>query len=290
MEEQCSPEKIFKYLAPSRVGILSDRLIRYTPLGAFNDPFEGRPEIQGLASEEAALASFSDAIPSELESAYNILPAQVRASLSLEDWVQVATPLMQQQQGQFLAMLGDASKHLLPKLHRKLDQLLGVLSLCEAPDSLLMWAHYGVSHTGFVLQLDPTHPYFNSRRTDQDEFGYLRQIQYRDSRPSANLIDLDGPEIFLVKSREWSYEREWRILRPLKDAQKTINVDGEDIHLFQLPADAITAVILGARASSILADQAASAIAASEQMSHVQLLKCSPDSACFTLNIHPGAT
>lgn len=290
MEGSGSPERLFKYLAPSRIGVLSDRLIRYTPLGAFNDPFEGRPEIKGLASQEAALSSFAAAIPGELEAAYRGLPAEVRASLSLQQWVEIATPFMQQQQGEFLAMLGGVSKQLIPTIPGKFDEVLGVLSLCEVPDSLLMWAHYGVSHTGFVLELDPSHPYFNARRTNQDEFGHLRQVHYRDVRPSANLIDLNGTEMFLVKSKEWSYEREWRVLRPLKDAHDIIDVNGEDIHLFQLPPDAIKTVILGARASSTLADQARVAIAANEQMSHIQVLRCSPDESCFAINIHANPT
>ena len=289
MEQHGSPERLFKYLAPSRIGVLSDRLVRYTPLGAFNDPFEGRPEIKGLASQEAALSSFAEAIPGELEVAYSSLPAEARAVLSLQQWLQLATPFMQQQQGEFLAMLGAASSQLIPTIPSKFDEVLGVLSLCEVPDSLLMWAHYGASHTGFVLELDPTHSYFNARRTAQDEFGHLRRVQYRDARPSANLIDLDGPEMFLVKSKEWSYEHEWRILRPLKDAHDVVNVNGEDIHLFQLPADSIKAVILGARASSTLADQARIAVASS-QMSHVHLLRCSPDESCFAINIHADAT
>jgi hypothetical protein len=187
-------------------------------------------------------------------------------------------------------MLGAVSKQLIPTIPGKFDEVLGVLSLCEVPDSLLMWAHYGVSHTGFVLELDPTHPYFNARRTTQDEFGHLRQVCYRDVRPSANLVDLDGPEMFLVKSNEWSYEREWRVLRPLKEAHDVVNVNGEEIHLFQLPADAIKTVILGARASSTLAGQARVAIAANGQMSHVQILRCSPDESCFAINIHADAT
>ncbi len=290
MKQHGSPARLFKYLAPSRIGVLSDRLVRYTPLGAFNDPFEGRPEIKGLASQEDALSSFAAAVPGELEAAYNSLPVEIRASFPLQQWMQFATPLMQQEQGKFLAMLGAVSKQLIPRIPGKFDEVLGVLSLCEVPDSLLMWAHYGVSHTGFVLELDPAHPYFNARRTDQDEFGHLRQVLYRDTRPSANLIDLDGPEIFLVKSKEWSYELEWRILRPLKDAQDIVNVNGEDIHLFQLPADSIKTVILGARASSTLADQARLAIATSSQMSHIQLLRRSPDESCFAINIHADAT
>lgn len=285
MEDHGAPERLFKYLSPTRIGILSDRLVRYTPLGAFNDPFEGRPEITGLASKEAALASFAAAIPGELEAAYSSLPAALRAQFSLQQWVQFATPLMQQQQGQFLAMLGAASNQVIPTIPVKMDEVLGVLSLCEIPDSLLMWAHYGMSHTGFVLELDPKHPYFNARRTDQDEFGHLRQVRYRDVRPSASLIDLDGTEMFLVKSKEWSYEREWRILRPLKDAQHVVNSNGEDIHLFQLPPDSIKAVILGARASTTLSDQARLAISANSAMSHIKLLRCVPDESCFAIKI-----
>lgn len=285
MEDHGAPERLFKYLSPTRIGILSDRLVRYTPLGGFNDPFEGRPEITGLASKEAALASFAAAIPGELEVAYGSLPAALRAQFSLQQWVQFATPLMQQQQGQLLAMLGAVSNQLIPTIPVKMDEVLGVLSLCEIPDSLLMWAHYGMSHAGFVLELDPAHPYFNARRTDQDEFGHLRRVRYRDVRPSASLIDLDGTEMFLVKSKEWSYEREWRVLRPLKDAHDIANVNGEDIHLFQLPPDSIKAVILGARASTTLADQTRLAVSGSIAMSHVKLLRCVPDESCFALKI-----
>lgn len=290
MKELSSPEKLFKYLPPARIGVLSDRLIRYTPLGAFNDPFEGRPEIRGLASQETILSSFVAAVPSELESAYSSLPSELKANLSLQQWVNFATPLIQQQQGTFMTMLNAVSNQFIPTIFGKFDEILGVLSLCEVPDSILMWAHYGVSHTGFVLELDPTHPYFNARRTPKDEFGHLRQVHYRDTRPSANLIDLDGPEMFLVKSKEWSYEREWRVLRPLKDASNILESNGEKIHLFQLPADAIKSVILGARASNTLADQARLAISASDEMSHIQLFRCSPDESCFAINIRAEAT
>lgn len=288
--EDGAPERIFKYLAPSRIGILFDRLLRYTPLGAFNDPFEGRPEIRGLASQKAALSAFAAALPSQLEDAYGSLPAKIKVTLSLQQWLQFATPLMQQQQGDFLAMIGALSQQLIPTIPHRFDEVMGVLSLCEISDSLLMWAHYGVSHTGFVLELDSKHAYFNSRRTTQDEFGHLRRVLYRETRPSVHLVDLDGPEMFLVKSSEWAYEREWRVLRPLKDANEIIKVNDEDIHLFSLPADAIKAVIFGARASSMLMDKARLVIATDSQMSHIQIFRCVPDESCFALNIHADTT
>lgn len=200
-----SPERIFKYLAPERIRVLSDRLIRYAPLGGFNDPLEGRPEIKGFVSDEEALSKFALAIPGELSTGYAKLPAQVKRNFSMQQWMQFATPFMEQRRGELLAMLKGASAQMLPSLRSRFDEVMGGLSLCEVPDSLLMWAHYGVSHTGFVLEFDPTHPYFNTRRSEADEFGHLRQVLYRDIRPSANLADLDGTEMFLVKSKEWAH-------------------------------------------------------------------------------------
>lgn len=104
-----SADRIFKYLAPERINVLSEQLIRYTPLGAFNDPFEGRPEIRGFASDEEALSHYASAIPSELNAAYGKLPAQVRKRVSIQQWMQLASPFMAQYQGEFLAMLRAAS-------------------------------------------------------------------------------------------------------------------------------------------------------------------------------------
>lgn len=285
-----SADRIFKYLAPERINVLSEQLIRYTPLGAFNDPFEGRPEIRSFASDEEALSNFASAMPSQLNAAYGRLPAQVRKGVSIQQWMQFATPFMAQYQDEFLAMLHAVSTQVLPSFPSKFDEVMGALSLCEVPDSLLMWAHYGVSHTGFVLEFDPSHPYFITRRSEGDEFGHLRRVVYRDTRPSANLIDLDGVEMFLVKSKEWEYEHEWRVLRPLKDAEKIISVNDQQIHLFQLPPEAIKSVIFGSRASPNLIGQARELLSANSETSHIQMLRCIPSKSRFVLDIRQCVT
>ena len=42
---------LYKYLAPERIDVLQKRRIRFTPPGAFNDPFEFRPVLKTLASD-----------------------------------------------------------------------------------------------------------------------------------------------------------------------------------------------------------------------------------------------
>jgi hypothetical protein len=182
-------------------------------------------------------------------------------------------------------MLDAAGRELLPSIPAKLDQILGVFSLCEISDNLLMWAHYGASHSGFVLELDPNHEYFNARRTEKDEFGHLRQVRYRDVRPSASLTGLDGVDLFLVKSREWEYEREWRILRPLREADKVINAEAGDVHLFKLPSGCVKAIILGVRASDALESAARHSVSRGGALEQSKLLRCVPDESTFALRV-----
>ena len=44
---------LYKYLQPARVDVLKQKRIRFTQPGDFNDPFEFRPRILAVASEES---------------------------------------------------------------------------------------------------------------------------------------------------------------------------------------------------------------------------------------------
>ncbi|WP_430540204.1 DUF2971 domain-containing protein [Pseudomonas entomophila] len=39
-----------------------------------------------------------------------------------------------------------------------------------------MWAHYAASHSGFAIGFDTNHTFFNSRRSEHDEFFYLERL------------------------------------------------------------------------------------------------------------------
>jgi len=46
---------------------------------------------------------------------------------------------------------------------------IGILSLAEHPDNLLMWFALSANHTGFVIEFDETHPFFTSADTNLKE-------------------------------------------------------------------------------------------------------------------------
>lgn len=279
------PRALYKYFGPDRVDVLTDCLIRYSPLGAFNDPFEGRPEITSLNTEAGTIDLMSAIIPEESRRAYEQLSKDLRVMLPYELWEQLFVQQMQYREPEILQMMKSFTPNVQNLMTKKFDELLGALCLSEVPDSLLMWSHYGGSHAGFVLEFDVRHPHFHEKKGPRDEFRHLRRVIYRDSRPSATLAELDGVDMFLVKSSHWSYEREWRIFRPLSDAEVLIPGELFGVHLFRIPPDALQAVILGARASHQTAESIAAALRANSSLSHVRLKRSKTDSSHFLLHI-----
>ena len=155
----------------------------------------------------------------------------------------------------------------------------GVLSLTDSPDNHLMWSHYTNSYKGFVIEFDKNHNFFKTNYT-QTDFSLLRKVTYTDKPPFLNGTDKDNLisyrdnymqkskldftnypfHLYFTKNNVWSYENEWRLLKFRDNADKVIKAnesnissnptfDFENIHLFQIPFDAVKSIILGAAMS-----------------------------------------
>lgn len=280
-----NPKSLFKYFGPDRVDVLLTRMLKFTPLGEFNDLFEGKPRIKGLTTEEVALEAFEEIMLEEIERSYNSLPLEARAIMPREQFLTLAPSLMRENFPELLNKLQEVGAGISHNLPDMIDKIMGALCLSEAPDSMLMWAHYGANHTGFALELNANHSYFHQQRSDKDEFRHIRQVNYRDTRPSGVLTDLDGSDVFLTKCSTWSYEREWRMFMPLADADSIIETHLAKIYLYRIPSDAIVGIILGARASEQLIEKVRNFINRSPELSHVLIRSCKPDETQFALQI-----
>lgn len=71
----------------------------------------------------------------------------------------------------------------------------GILSFTTHYDNLLMWSHYGNSHTGVVVK-------FSIQKEEENNF---KKVQYVQATSELNLH-----ERILVKSYHWNYENEYR--------------------------------------------------------------------------------
>lgn len=118
-----------------------------------------------------------------------------------------------------------------------------VLSLTENPSSILMWSHYADNHKGFCIQYD-----FSDRPEVRDLRRYCFPVLYR-----SKLVDttkymekpgetnpLFGQFISLIKSDQWEYEKEWRIIYAFGGSQSKFE------HKMPKPS----AVILGSHVSN----------------------------------------
>jgi hypothetical protein len=128
------------------------------------------------------------------------------------------------------------------------SQTHGVLSLSDRPDSLLMWAHYASNHRGFAVEFRASHEWLAQARSVA--YGSRRPF-VAPLAPTKSQAESAGPSFFFAKSSDWAYEREWRLVRKLGEADTVLTIKGAPpqlpLHLFNVPRSAVTGVIIGAR-------------------------------------------
>jgi hypothetical protein len=142
----------------------------------FNDPFDCRvPSFRTISKYE-----FNEFLKHEVAKKFSSLSRNERRKklhdlLSEKPFVQRVDELREFLQGQV--------------------NNLGVLSLCEVPDDILMWADYASSHAGFCLKFEA------SKYTRF--FGYAQRVHYaNDYQPILRLHDNNAmvERIILTKS------------------------------------------------------------------------------------------
>ena len=145
--------------------------------------------------------------------------------------------------------LADFDKTMLSNRHT-----IGVSCFSESCDSLLMWAHYAHNHRGFCVEYELN--VFN----EKIQFTPVPVI-YSDERPCLTSIDLTNPDMdthsffitgLTTKASEWSYEKEWRIIRD--EGACGINWDKKNKGAL-LPSIQPSAIILGCESSNELENE-----------------------------------
>ena len=112
--------------------------------------------------------------------------------------------------------------------------LARVFCTSESPDNALMWAHYAGRHTGICVELDWTKLY---PPWLPQKVVYKEKMTLAES--SVARVPFQVPHSCL-KTPEWAYEREWRLVRHVQDKADTcfVNLSG-----------AVRSVIFGTRMS-----------------------------------------
>lgn len=148
---------------------------------------------------------------------------------------------------------------------KRLEDLALMVCMSECNNSNLMWSHYARNHEGICVEYD-------LKRLENDPHKILNNlfpIVYRNQRHIIRNIDslvdshlalnkaiaehyeYDGNEclddilpLFLTKSLDWEYEKEWRIVYTKK---QMYDVDEKELYDGNLKFECISAVYLGYR-------------------------------------------
>ncbi len=164
------------------------------------------------------------------------------------------------------------------------DKKIGILSLSEVPDSLVMWSHYADQHRGIVIEFDGSHSTFNCRPTPKSIVGYLGKVVYTEHRPTA-LDQHNETSVLLTKASDWYYEKEWQIFKSLENTKVTVCKQPFNIHLLEMPANCIKRVIFGARISLQDVRDAVKKIRSCSNLAHVRLTRAVRRRVRFALDL-----
>jgi len=98
--------------------------------------------------------------------------------------------------------------------------------------------------------MDEEHKFFQQTGHPAEKLRKIRKVKYFEERPTiTNFFNLNIEEIFFSKSIDWEYEDEWRIIRPLKEADSVVDINNQKIYLFKIPPESIEAIFFGVRTS-----------------------------------------
>ncbi len=239
--------RIYKYFPPERIDVVESARICFSSAKNLNDPFELKAPMQLYRSDEEMKATLLKSLPGIISAEYDNLPDWQKINLPKDQAMVMMLEIAAGQMDKMVRDLKDNLPALEVQIYERMSASIGVLCLTETPNNLLMWAHYAGSHSGFVVEFDHQHEFFNQRRTEVDELRHLRKVLYAQERPILFFENSDGTELLLTKSHHWAYEQEWRMFMALEDASSIKSNSIGDFHLFDFPIESVVSVTFGCR-------------------------------------------
>jgi hypothetical protein len=224
------PERLYKYRSFSNLTLdmLIEDVIYFADPSLFNDPLDTKPTLSTDISAEVLERVLSQALEQRLSAEMSMAAKKIR--YRGPKTIDHIGRLIRKETDKLLSDIRyDASdpeyevpdppqfvvgQYVERELLRRYDR--GVFSLAERPNCPLMWSHYGDQHRGLCLGYSI--PASAADKVHQIKYGGSRRI-----KASAVAAMLDGDvaarrkvddAVLLRKAREWSYEKEWRLLGP----------------------------------------------------------------------------
>lgn len=277
---------MYKYLPPERIDVLETNSICFNNPLNFNDPFEFNACFELDSFEVRLRKDLTDTellqhLPEEFSELIKLLPPLERDRI-LDEAKKNMFAIFENSKNHIKSSVSDV----LLNFNSGLISITRVLSLTKSASNLLMWGHYSQSHSGFALEFNTEDAFFNQRRSNKDEFGYLREVIYQQNLPSIDPLLSPVVNHFLIKSLDWAYEQEWRILLPETKSMSHKIHDGKTYDLFHIPSSAIKSIVFGCNCSIQLRESIYNLIASRYDYKHINYYQATRSTTKYELEIN----
>jgi len=280
---------MFKYMSAEVGRLFAGTLrVRFTQPSGLNDPFELRPLIDFAATAEEFRKDIDAKITQIFGTPENALVEMEKRQAADPNFPKLpvslgtirllikANPAFEQQflrdfQRFKAEAIGEMTKSIVwetfwERTQQTFGNLVGIFCMSEDGTNPLMWSHYAEAHNGIVVELDEEHRWFDQKVTPFDDMRHRVQVCYVQNPHPLTLKQLSGSNVLYTKNSEWAYEREWRIIRPLKDGIEV----RPGIFCFDVPPDSIRSIVFGWRTAPNVEEEIRGAIAANPNLQHLR--------------------
>jgi hypothetical protein len=235
--------------------LITEREVYFSSASEFNDPFDARFPIRYDLVGDSELKdrlrrSYKQGFPL---AGHSLVEAEVnRAFDNLRNPVYL--------------------EELYERKYQANSEVIGVFSMAERSDNILMWSHYANYHKGFVAGFDTDILFHNMSPT-------ILRVTYQDEYPiimpglGTDEGALELAQVYSVKSSLWSYEEEVRMFK-MHAAGKA----------FIYQPEALREIIFGCKISSAHRSEM---LALAPSFPNAKFYDAKMDSRAFKLNIIP---
>ncbi len=271
--------RMYKYYSPNNFHFVFDKkTIRYTQPAFFNDPFECSPLINEVVCNELAKSQLNNSRAKIEREQLKAIPKLQRKEAKNNLKLLRGMNNIEVLEG-IDSFNSNYHEQFQEKLKDLLNKNLGILCLTENDCCELMWVHYAVNHTGFLVEFDVSNSYFDDRKGDSDSLRFLRKVEYVRNRIEYSLDSLTAESLFLHKSKAWQYEKEFRITKALCDLNCSPD---SDVYTEEFPFNSVKRVIFGVNCDVCLVTKYSKII--QHEHPNITLQKAVLDKKKFTLN------
>jgi hypothetical protein len=278
---------LYKYMGfdgdQPRTSFLENESFRFTQRSLLNDPFETLPIIYppnqyaeedwDVAREEAVRAGNSNISQEDLKRLY--------LDTLLQRYDEKRFPMLYPRRipefdNAFVRSSEGYDKAKSNKVYSEIMKELdkyGIFCLTETRESLVMLTHYAKDHKGLVVGFNREHSFFLQNSPYAVEYSNrIIPITINNGLVRVNgRVNSVALHLLFRKHTDWSYEKEWRLIKNLEDCNRLEN--NKDVYFLKIPNTSINNITLGANMPQNEIESICNKISTDNRWSHLTVYK-----------------